>query len=28
MIAWKGHKDRFDEEFVEFVDAMIAEAAS
>ncbi len=28
MTAWKGHKDRFDEEFVEFVDAMIAEAAS
>ena len=28
IAAWKDHKDRFDEEFVEFVDAMIAEAAS
>ena len=28
MTAWKDHKDRFDEEFVELVDAMIAEAAS
>ncbi len=28
MTAWKDHKDRFDEEFAEFVDAMIAEAAS
>ena len=28
ITAWKDHKDRFDEEFVEFADAMIAEAAS
>ena len=28
MTAWDGRRDRFDEEFVEFVDAMIAEAAS
>ena len=28
IAAWKDHKVRFDEEFVEFVDAMIAEAAS
>ena len=28
ITAWKDRKDRFDEEFVEFVDAIIAEAAS
>ena len=28
ITAWKEHKDRFDEEFAELVDAMIAEAAS
>ncbi len=28
ITSWEDHKDRFNEEFVEFVDAMIAEAAS
>ena len=28
ITAWNDHKNRFDEEFVEFVDAMIAESAS